>query len=305
MPENEESGAALSGFTAEWLSLREPYDAAARNRDLLQALQDWRPAGRIAVVDLGAGSGANFRALAPWLGGDQDWRLIDRDAALLARAMALIADWAQSRGMTVASGADGLALGTAEGLIRLRTECRDLAAPDTLAALGPADLITASALFDLVSAEWAERLALACRMAGAALFAALSVDGRVTFDPPDPDDAVVLAAFERHQRGDKGFGPALGPGAAPCLAAALARHGYGVAFGPSDWRLDPADHAIRHELLNGIAQAATEAIPAEREAIAAWTARRRGDDGGRTGVGEWSLGIGHTDLFAWLPARKG
>jgi len=52
----------VSGFSAEWLSLREPYDARARNRTVLDAVAAM-VAGRtsVAVVDLACGTGATLR----------------------------------------------------------------------------------------------------------------------------------------------------------------------------------------------------------------------------------------------------
>ena len=59
-------------FAAGWLDLREPYDRAARSRALLQSLTAWRQGrGRLQVVDLGAGTGANLRCTATALGGEQ------------------------------------------------------------------------------------------------------------------------------------------------------------------------------------------------------------------------------------------
>ncbi|MBS3744804.1 MAG: class I SAM-dependent methyltransferase, partial [Wenzhouxiangellaceae bacterium] len=75
-------------FEADWLSLREAADAAARDPDLVGRASAWladRPRP-LAITDLGAGSGANPRFLAPRLPGPQRWRLVDHDAGLLARA---------------------------------------------------------------------------------------------------------------------------------------------------------------------------------------------------------------------------
>src|SRR3954470_5031135 len=82
-----------------------------------------------------------------------------------------------------------------------------------LEALIPAgaDLVTAAALFDLVSPAFIERVAEAVAARGAFLYTALTYAGRDPRPPPPPADARVLAAFHAHQRGDKGFGPAAGP----------------------------------------------------------------------------------------------
>ena len=77
----------MSGFSAQWLDLREPVDHRSRNvelgRRLARHFEGWRP---ITVVDLGCGTGSNLRATAPLLGPDQSWTLVDYDQALLDAA---------------------------------------------------------------------------------------------------------------------------------------------------------------------------------------------------------------------------
>ncbi len=72
-----------------WLALREPADAAARARDLVEHLGRRLPAtGRWVIHDLGCGTGAMGRWLAPLLPGPQHWIVHDRDADLLEVAAA-------------------------------------------------------------------------------------------------------------------------------------------------------------------------------------------------------------------------
>ena len=75
--------------STEWLALREPADAAARARDLVEHLGRTPPAtGRWVIHDLGCGTGAMGRWLAPLLPGPQHWVMHDRDADLLEVAAA-------------------------------------------------------------------------------------------------------------------------------------------------------------------------------------------------------------------------
>jgi hypothetical protein len=56
----------MSGFSAEWLELREPYDLRARNSTVLGAVFDLiadRPS--VVIVDLACGTGSTVRALSP------------------------------------------------------------------------------------------------------------------------------------------------------------------------------------------------------------------------------------------------
>ena len=62
----------------------------------------------------------------------------------------------------------------------------DLVRDLELALDGPIDLITTSALLDLVSEDWLERLIIEAAARRLPLYAALSYDGRVSFDPAEP-----------------------------------------------------------------------------------------------------------------------
>ena len=64
--------------------------------------------------------------------------------------------------------------------------------------------------------------------------------------------------MNRHQRNDKGFGPALGPSAAKAAIAAFERVGYAVTHGLADWEFGPQDREIQTEILSGWAAAARE-----------------------------------------------
>jgi hypothetical protein len=77
----------MSSFAADWLALREPYDAGARNPAILAAVAaSVERCHLITVVDLASGLGSMLRALAPRLARPQKWRLIDKNSELLAFA---------------------------------------------------------------------------------------------------------------------------------------------------------------------------------------------------------------------------
>ncbi len=79
----------MSGFSADWLALREPYDLRARNPAVLDAVAaSLEPLSSVRIVDLACGTGSTLRALSPRLPARQNWRLVDNDLSLLARATA-------------------------------------------------------------------------------------------------------------------------------------------------------------------------------------------------------------------------
>ncbi|CAN0508743.1 unnamed protein product, partial [Phaeothamnion confervicola] len=88
----------MTGFSADWLALREPHDLRARNATVLAAVVASQAGNTaIRVVDLACGTGSTLRALAPQFHAPQNWRLADNDLGLLARA----ADTARPAGVTV------------------------------------------------------------------------------------------------------------------------------------------------------------------------------------------------------------
>lgn len=279
-------------FDAAWLDLREPADHAARAAALPQALAEWLRAARqpARVLDLGCGSGSTLRALAPLLGEGQDWILLDHDPALLQAARARLLRWAGS-----GLGAAVLQLEGPGWSARVRLLRGDLRRIEAL-PLQDRVLVTASALFDLVSEPWLERLA--ARLPGRALYAALTFDGRLAFAPPDRGDEAVCAAFLAHQRRNKGLGPALGPEADAACARLFAAGGWTLRRARSDWRLGAASAELQAALLQGFAAAAAEQEPEAAEAFAAWLARRR------SRIGRGDLLVGHGDLLA-LPEGGG
>ena len=80
------------GSAAEWLALREPADAEARSVELAERLAQHLPAGRLEIHDLGGGSGAMGRWLAPRLPEPQHWVVHDHDEDLLELAAASVRD---------------------------------------------------------------------------------------------------------------------------------------------------------------------------------------------------------------------
>lgn len=286
----------MSGFSAEWLELREPFDAAARSAALVNELGAHLPRGKpLDVVDLGAGAGSNLRYLAPLLGGEQRWVLADNDPKLLDTALAATHDWAKARGADAARTGYALAIRGAGFAGGVRCKLVDLANLATL-ELPAGGLVTAAALLDLVSRGWLETLAERCRTAHAAVAVALTYDGRTAITPPEPDDAAVLALFNRHQLFDKGFGPALGMRAAQIAEDAFEAHGYELRVAESDWVIGSEAHAMQLAVLEGWVGAALEVAPESRAALLSWLERRRA----HVQAGRSELRVGHVDLVGWL-----
>lgn len=267
----------MSAFTQDWLGLREPADRRARDAGLLAAVASHVASMRsLVVTDLGCGTGATLRALAPRLAQPQRWRLVDHDPALLARAQ---------------RAADGLPGAGPVSVEPLRANLRDEI--EAVIAL-EAQLVTTSAFLDLVSAAWIDRLVGALARHRRPFYAALSYDGRAGCLPADPLDAPVLSAFSHHQRRDKGLGGALGPDAAAATVGALETAGFAVRTARADWLLEPHEAELQRQLVLGWHQAVAETGRLPATALDRWLAHRLAAvDEGRS-----RLQVGHLDLWA-------
>jgi hypothetical protein len=159
--------------------------------------------------------------------------------------------------------------------------------------------VTTSALLDLVSTAWLDRLVAAMVRLSRPLYAALSYDGAVALTPASRHDAIVISAVNCHQLTDKGFGPALGPHAARTAPARFRGAGFAVVEGRSDWSFGADDRDIQMEMLAGWAGAARE-IGIAASMLDAWLRERRD----HVAAGRSQMRVGHIDFFATPTGRR-
>lgn len=279
---------AGSQFAADWLTLREEADFASRSQLIAQMASEWLHARTHTplVADLGCGRGSNMRFLAPRLGGPQRWKLIDHDPVLLEQAQQRVADLRDAQGQPV----------------RVETHCGSLEALEKI-PLDGVDLVTASALLDLVSQQWIDVLVKRCAEQHQGILIALSVtDGWHFIDPQgepllNDEDHWLLAMFIAHQQRDKGLGDALGGQAHDALVKALEKANYHIEQAVTPWQLAAGNRdfqPLMMTLLEGWAEAATEQAPEAAARIATWLQQRQQS----IAKGELGVWVGHRDLFA-------
>jgi len=259
-----------------WLGLREPADAAARSPELVERLRrQLPPRDRLVIHDLGGGSGAMGRWLAPRLSGAQHWVLHDRDADLLRLAVA---------------GPPGPADDGAAVSVEARRSDVTRLEPGDLAG---ASLVVASALLDMLTAEQLAATLRACTATGCPVLLALTVVGRVGLTPADPLDARVAAAFDAHQRRATPEGRLLGPDAVPAAVEELRATGADVVVRPSPWRLGAAHAGLMAEWLRGWVVAAGEQDAALATEADAYRDRRLA----QATDGTLGVTVAHADLL--------
>jgi SAM-dependent methyltransferase len=275
---------AVNEFSTDWLDLREAADTRARNSDVADAV-----AARLAlrdeltVLDLGAGTGANLRATSHLLPSRQTWTLADRDTRLLEAARAKLSRWADKH----SADGDALELEKNDRKIRVIFRAADLAQETKALVDEGAQLVTASAFFDLTSENYIRDLSKAVVAAKAAFYATLTYNGLQKWTPHRPADNQMTAAFQRHQMQDKGFGLAAGPLAASHLVDQFRINGYLALSGESPWRLERADRMLIEEVIRGHAVAVAEVGGVDEKTVLGWL-----------NVPRSAAFVGHIDVFA-------
>ncbi|SFR47884.1 Glycosyltransferase involved in cell wall bisynthesis [Marinobacter daqiaonensis] len=271
-----------SVFDADWLELREPADHQARSETLTRLAIDWlagRGVGDPILVDIGTGTGSNCRYLAPRLSENltarSRWHLYDQDAGLLEVARCSLPPEATSQ----------FHLG------RLTVAGIDVALPAW------ADLITASALIDLVSEDWLDALATCAARRKAALLIVLSYAGHFELTPAHPRDQALRDLVNAHQHGDKGLGSAQGPRATDCLAGHLRALGYRVTVESSPWQLGGDHQALQLALIAGWVQAAREQAGGDGTGEPGWLDEWHSTRTDQVRRGELAIRVDHQDVF--------
>ena len=265
----------MSGFSIEWLNLREASDHKARDRHLLKTVANWlnnlKSKGKV-IVDLGSGTGSTIRGLQRYttLAPSIQWRLVDNDPELLAEAVHRHSEEYSIESFLV-----------------------DLSATEKL-PLESVSLITASALLDLVSSNFIRDLCQLIKEKNEGrplgFYSALNYDGCIKWTPFHPLDAAILMNFNTDQRRDKGFGPALGPDATDFLKTQFHSTKFQCLSAKSPWLLGSADYLLTESLINGISGVAIQTGGLTNSDIQDWKTFRI--ENVRTGT----CYLGHTDI---------
>ena len=262
----------MSGFDKDWLALREPVDMRARAGSMVERLaRHLEQVAAPGILDIGCGTGSTWRSLSGRFPRAANWQLLDYDPALLAEAERRI------RG-------DG---GNVSFLQFDLNQVEDL-------PLAGISVVTASALFDLCSADFCNRLADRLVRSKTGLYAALNYDGVLEWSIRHPLDGQVVIDFNHHQRTDKGFGPALGPDATEHLRLTFENLRYSTSVATSPWVMGPEDAGLQAAFLDGLERPLMEIGSLTVDEIQTWLRFRREkiEEPGSLCV------VGHTDILA-------
>jgi hypothetical protein len=286
---NSGGSAELSGASAatlvdpDWLAARVAADNDARAAtldtllpELINYLSAWTGSDTtVEIFDLGAGTGANQRWLAPRLPFRQRWLHLDHNP-VITRSLPLPAE-------TVIIDA------SVETLAQLMQAELVEAHPSTSSRRSR--VVTCSALLDVLTTEQVEAVCRAVIDNRVPAFFSLTVTGGLRLSPTDPHDQLLLAAFNDHQRRAGGAGPeATSLTVNPLRAAEFA-----VTTEKTPWRLTAESGiAFVDQMLEERLAAAVAQDPALAGTAAAWLELRRA----QLIAGLLQIELDHCDILA-------
>ena len=175
----------MSESLSEWLALREAADWSARSVILVERVSETlAQSGEVRALDLCTGTGSNLRYLLDRLPRRQRWLVVDRDSTLLAEVPARLSAWAHANACGITT--NGVISHVRGDRVDARIETRQMNLGELHAAtFDGRNLVTASALLDLVSESWLRLLAARCQAAGASALFSITYNGQSSCDPVD------------------------------------------------------------------------------------------------------------------------
>jgi hypothetical protein len=220
----------------------------------------------LEIIDLGAGTGANQRWLAPRLPFRQRWIHLDHDP-IISRSLPL-----PDETMIIDGSVEAL-----EHLLR--------------SLAGRARVVTCSALLDVLTATELHAICRAVIENHVPALFSLTVTGVLSITPADAHDQLVLDAFNDHQR----RAGRAGPDAAVLAVNTLIAGGLTVRSQETPWQLTPASaQAFVEQVLQERLDVAVDQNPSLAAIAAAWLELRRV----QLARGILRIDLGHRDILA-------
>lgn len=223
----------------DWLAVRYDMDALSRNKDVEgHALSDINNKRHVRILDIGAGTAANFRYLSDKIMcNEQEWTLVDQNKDLLRVAKEEIT---RKLGAPVLDSTDRSVFETSGKKIKVRFVVDDIFSPSSSLLDSSCDLVVANAFFDLGAENQLATFFQVLGTASCAFLATINYSG-MGFTPSEEDDKYWIHQYHNHMARQQPFGISLGP---ECVAhMSVLSKNMDVKMGSSDWEMS-GGHAV-------------------------------------------------------------
>lgn len=282
-------------FQVEWLEGRFSFDAKARNKTVEQAcLEHFSKRASLNIVDIGAGTGSNFRYFWNRFSQNQNWTFVELNPELAKVAKEKCIQFAQEQQFLVSNQRDRLIFQKGKQYRSVQILHQSFLELHQFLDLNTIDLITAGAVFDLLSTNMLDQFLSKIITSQTALLATINYTG-MRFKHSTKRDQQYVQLYEAHMCRQQAFGRAIGPKFPDYLKAFSNAKSIPLLMGSSHWIIGPNDHKMHQFLLDYMEKGLGEMLrdKTQRPDFQNWLAEKRS----LSQQGRLELQVLHQDAF--------
>ena len=282
----------------QWLAHRFTCDAEARHPGIEHQFlaffeQHQTP---LKVVDVGSGTGANVRYYFDRIPHEQEWILIEQNEQLRDECCRSLVAFAQERGYHWQQQDGTFLLTDDQKTATVQLMSGRIEHIEQLADLARTDVVTANAVFDLLSFEQFDTLVGKLVQHEVCLLATLNYY-ETSFLPFSEEDHRFMRWYHMHMKRPQPTGIAMGPDCSEEMLDLLAQHHMMIEQEGSQWHLKKNATTMHHYLLHFIEHAVAElSLSAdEQRDFDTWLTHRKSLCRQR----QLEIIVDHSDIFAY------
>lgn len=256
--------ATETGFEIGWLNERFRFDSQARNKNVEQiCINYFQDDPVLNIVDIGSGTGSNGLYLMERFPQNQHWTFVELNPALANASIENIYSFAQEKAYEIEIGKEHLLLQKGQQKIQIRIITESFLEIENHVDLKQTDLLTANAVFDLLTESMLLTLLQKLWHNRVALLSTINYDG-MAFWPASKADQIYIQLYEAHMQRPQAFGQALGPETMPCLIKICEAHKKLFTAGESNWQIAEIDITMHQLLLDYLKEGILEVIETDQ-----------------------------------------
>lgn len=285
-----------TGFNTDWLFERFAFDSKARNKTVEAACLDFLSSrSTLNIVDVGSGSGSSCLYLMQKIKQDQNWTFVELNAELAKASLERIASFAQTQNWTADSHDNSLFIHTPEKKVQIEVINKSFLELDKIVDLENVDLVTAAAVFDLLTEQMLTAFLELLNNQEVALLSTINYSG-MRFATESKADYLYADLYSQHMQREQPFGRTVGADCHNVMEDFFRKKHVQVISGESNWEIGNEDKKMHAFLLDYMSNAVPEMLTSEREValFEEWLIEKKQ----LSGSGQLSLEVMHHDFFA-------
>ena len=288
-------------FQVEWLEERFSFDTKARNKIIEQAcITHFKDKERLNILDIGAGTGSNFQHLWNRFPQHQNWIFVELNPELAQVAKEKCIQLAKKQGFSIAEENKRLVFQKEKQYRSIQILNQSFLELHQFLDLDKVDLITAGAVFDLLSSTMLDQFLNQLLEHQIALLATINYTG-MHFQHSSTTDQQFIQLYEAHMCRQQDFGRAIGPKFPEYLKAFSNAKSIPLLMGSSHWIIGPTDHKMHRFLLDYMEKGIGETLTDTKQKLSFqnWLTSKRNT----LQQGQLELQVSHQDAF-WALGPK-